>query len=417
MRRVLCLFYYFPPTGGAGALRCGGMARELLPRGWAASVVAGSVRHHTPGEDLLARIPAEVTVRRTPAWDLRRLWSPLRHLGVPETAVAGLSRAFLCHADYALGWAPFARKAAETLLAEGRFDALLSYGAPWSAHLVAMDLARRHRLPWLAGFADPWSTSDEVRWPSPLHRRWARHWEGRVLARADAVLPVTEGVAEALRRAHPGLSPRLEGIRNGYDEPAFSGLLPKQANRFTLVHAGTAYPGSSPGPLLDLLAALVARHPEQRGKLRLRLLGHAATDLASRAARLGIQDLVVLEGPRPHAEAVRAMVDAHAIACVFERPGHALARPMKLLDALRAGPSVLGIFPEGEASRLLARFPDCAWLKPGDLEGGVRTLSDWMTRWEAGTWPDTGLRPGVEDLSRSAEAGKLAALLDTLSAG
>ena len=66
MKRVLCLFYYFPPSGGAGSLRCLATARHLLDHGWLATVIAPrGNRYHTPGEDLLNSIPPEIKVVRT----------------------------------------------------------------------------------------------------------------------------------------------------------------------------------------------------------------------------------------------------------------------------------------------------------------------------------------------------------------
>ena len=94
-RRLLCLFYHFPPTGGAGALRCLGWARGLLAHGWTSTVVAPAGKvYHTPGEDLLASVPDGIRVRRTSNFEVRRLFSPLRALGFPTETVARICRAF-----------------------------------------------------------------------------------------------------------------------------------------------------------------------------------------------------------------------------------------------------------------------------------------------------------------------------------
>jgi glycosyltransferase involved in cell wall biosynthesis len=412
-RRVLCLFYYFPPSGGAGALRCLAYARELLSHGWLSTVVspAGPV-YHTPGEDLLQAVPPEVQVCHTGNVEVRRLFAPLRAIGIPSDTVARVARA-VCLPDYQVGWAPFAYRAADRLLGAGGFQAILSSGAPWTAHLVAGRLARRHRLPWVATFADEWSTTTEVPMASPFHRRLHRRWEGDVLARA---LPVaaTRGVAEALRQAHPGLSLTVDVVENGYDERDFAGRKPRLPDRFTLLFAGSVYPQKAPWTLLEALALLLRERPSDRESIRLRVLGHPDPAFSARVRTLGLADLVAMEGARTHADAVQAMLEAHVlVAEIAPQPGAARFRPVKLLEYLRAGSPVLGCFPPGEAADLLSAFPDCALVAPGDAGTGARTLEAWIGRWRGGAWPvASARRPGIESLSREAQVVRLAQLLD-----
>lgn len=407
MKRVLCLFYYFPPSGGAGALRCSAIARELLLHGWQATVIApeGGI-YHMPGDDLLDDIPHEVAVVRTGNLDLRRPLGLLRRLGVPNTTLDRVGRAVLVP-DAQWGWVPFARRAAGCLLAAGGFDALLTAGAPWTAHLLGRALARKHRIPWVAMFADEWSTAGWYRPATPFHRRLDRHLEGRVLASASAVTTTTPTMRDRLAAAHPDLSPRIEVVDNGYDERIFRGRSGRLPERFTLLYTGTIYRAISPAVLLDVVTAL-------RGRARLRILGFAPAWFVSEIVRKGLGDLVSVEPPRPHAEAVQAMLEAHVLVAALDaRPSSAAVHPSKLFEYLRAGRHLLTFFPDGEAARLVAGFEGCARLRPGDREGAVRVLEGWVGEWEAGRWPQAPLpRPGLEAFSRAAQAGRLARVLD-----
>ena len=398
MRRVLCLFYYFPPTGGAGALRCLAYARGLLEHGWRADVVAPSGPvYHTPGEDLLSCVPPDVRVHRTRNFEVRRLFAPLRALGIPLETVARLARA-VCLPDYQAGWIPFACAEADRLLRGERFDAILSSGAPWSAHLAAGRLARGHKLPWVATFADEWSTATEVPMASAFHRHLHRRWERRVLA-SSLPAAATRGVAEALRRAHPGLDLEVEIVGNGYEEADFAGRSGRRPDRFTLLFAGSVYAQKAPWTLLEALALLLRKRPSERDAIRLRVLGHPDPDFSARVRALGLADLVMAEGARPHAEAVQAMLDAHVlVAEIAPHPGAAAVRPVKLLEYLRAGNPILGVFPPGEAADLLARFPDCAPVAPGDAGAAAGALAAWLTRWREGVWPGPG--PGPDPAPR-----------------
>src|SRR5690606_17772220 len=53
--------------------------------------------------------------------------------------------------------APAVRAAEEISRAGFRPDVLVTFGNPMSDHLVGLELAARHRLPWVAHFSDPWT--------------------------------------------------------------------------------------------------------------------------------------------------------------------------------------------------------------------------------------------------------------------
>ncbi len=416
-RNVLCLFYYFPPSGGAGSLRCLATARHLLDHGWRATVVAPRGAHyHTSGEDLLASIPAGIEVHRTACLDLKRPLGMLRRLGISPETLTRMERTFLLP-DPQVGWMPFAWEASRRLLAQRRFDAVLSWGAPWTAHLLGAHLARAHGIPFVAAFADEWSGNAILRdLPAPL-RALHRRWEGRVLARASAVTATTERMRQALREAHPGLDPRIELVDNGYEEDDFRGRTGRRAERFTLLTAGSHYSRTSAEVLLDVLQALLARRGAWRGELRLRVLGLHDPALAQGVLRRGLTDVVSLEGPRPHAEAVQAMLDAHALALTLTGEDNVPSvHPVRLFEYLRTGLPVLAFCPQGETSDLLAGFPDCVRLAPGDADLASRTLEAWISRWKDGTWPPPAAsREGLPAFSRAAQVARLAALLDKVA--
>ena len=413
-RRVLCLFYYFPPSGGAGALRSLAAAEGLLRRGWHPTVLTprGDV-YHTPGEGL--NPGAGIEILRTPHWELRRAFTPFRHLGIPNEALGRFSR-ILCLPDYQVGWIPFLHREASRLLASRRFDALISSGAPWSSHLTARRLARRFRLPWLAMFADEWSTSTEVPWATPLHRRLNRDWEGRVLGEADVVTVTTAAMGRRLAAAHPGASPCIEIVDNGFDERDFKDRRRAPDARFTLLFAGSLYPSTSPRDVLPALRKVLDARPERASRIRLRILGSCHTGFADQARSLGLSGTISLEGPRTHAEAVQAMMDAHVLVDArADHPSAAAQRPVKLLEYLRAGSPILGFYPDGEAAALLERFPGSVRVKPGDAVGAASALEAWVSRWERGEWPEPPpARTGLEGLDRTAQAERLADLLDRL---
>jgi len=84
-------------------------------------------------------------------------------------------------------WVPGAVLRGHRLLTERHHDLLMSFaGIPW-AHVAALLIAGRCRLPWVAFFTDPWSNHPLLR-VSSLRRAVERAFERRTLSRANALV-------------------------------------------------------------------------------------------------------------------------------------------------------------------------------------------------------------------------------------
>src|SRR2546428_275357 len=86
---------------------------------------------------------------------------------------------------------------------EHRYDALVSFGQPWSSHLVALTVRRSVTLPWIAHFSDPWSDADYVKWFSPRVRAYNAWLERRVVSTSDVVVFVNEHARRLYMRKYP----------------------------------------------------------------------------------------------------------------------------------------------------------------------------------------------------------------------
>lgn len=208
VRRVLILAYWFPPDIAAGALRPWGLYRHLAGQGWAPTVVTASA-----GEDCQGVI-------RLPHPRTRGGLTSITNLAhkAPRTvirALRGFRRVFeeaMIHPDRKAGWRRSAIAGSLEALAGGDFAALLSTSPPATAHVVARTLKERTGLPWIADLRDLWAENYAYQW-SEFRRLYDRRVERRVLAEADAIITVSEPLAEALRLRH---SPPVQSIPNGF---------------------------------------------------------------------------------------------------------------------------------------------------------------------------------------------------------
>src|SRR5262249_13328674 len=112
-------------------------------------------------------------------------WLPLRALRAIVPFLGQLP-------DSQRAWAWRAEPLAVRMARQHHYDALVSFGQPWSSHLVALSVRRSVRLPWIAHFSDPWSDGDYVKWSSPRVRAYNLKLERRVVSTSDVVVFVND---------------------------------------------------------------------------------------------------------------------------------------------------------------------------------------------------------------------------------
>ena len=93
----------------------------------------------------------------------------------PETALSPVpytkSRVVRRFAQYS-GWVPPALVACERAIREQKPEALLTSGPPHHVHWLGLWLKRRHGLPWVADFRDPWFPTGTVNPRMTFASRW-----------------------------------------------------------------------------------------------------------------------------------------------------------------------------------------------------------------------------------------------------
>lgn len=427
MLRLLVVTYYFPPSGGAGVQRPLKWVRYLPDAGVEPVVLTvreGAYPHLDRA--MAADVPAGVVVERTAAPDPFGLYGRLtgrsraeavaaRTGRVGESArlaerVARGVRANLFVPDARVGWVPFALARARRVLDEWPVDAVLTTGPPHSAHLVGRALRRRHRLPWVADFRDPWT---DIHYHGSLGRSGpARRLDARlersVLRGADAVVTVSDPLRDALEAK--GARGSVVTIRNGFDPADFAGPPePVRTDRFEIAHVGTLY--GVPTALLDAVARLRARGGFGRGALR--FVGSVPDGLAAAAEDRGVGDLLDLTPAVPHAKAVRAMQRAALLLLTIEPWSYADAVvPGKTFEYLAAGRPVLGLGPTGGEAAAILRLSGAGAMLPHDsVDGAAAALAEHYAAWEAGTPRHGAHADALAPYARPAQAAELAGVV------
>ena len=307
MRRVLFVSYYTPPRVGVATLRTRQFDRYLPNYGWEVTLVTPLLDGAAPDVIQTDYVDVKATVKK-----LIGLGSTGGHDALGTVPVAAAARPTLAqrlvrfgynvtsYPDPQVGWFAAGRKAVRTLLASGRFDAVLSSSPPFTTNVLLASISLN--VPWVADFRDLWSESGYYcgvlnRLDGPLER-----WTQR---RVSAITTVSDPLAEVLRRHRP--STPVHVVPNAFDPQEWEGIPFSTHPRCTFVYAGQLFGGRrDPRPLFRAIRSLLDENAIASSDLRVDFYSLSEPWLTEAIAALGLQDVVRVRGVVPRSDVMAA---------------------------------------------------------------------------------------------------------------
>ncbi|PPC88189.1 MAG: hypothetical protein CTY39_01075 [Hyphomicrobium sp.] len=355
MKKCLLISPHFPPSSLAGVHRMRHLSKHLKNVGWYPIVLCVHENFHEEKleADLARLVPDDVEVIKVAALPIEAT----RRLGIGDISLRARSH--------------LRRKLFE-ILSEQKIDIVCITGAPYYPMLLADEIKRRHKIPVVLDFQDPWVSawggSQPILSKSGLSHRLATHFEPRAIRSASGITCVSQAQCEALATRYPWFDrSRMVAIPIGGDADDFLALSAQGADRaagflaqdrINLSYVGTIWP-----PVMRTLEAIlsaVARvrltHPRLYENLRFNFIGttansHDTTGYRVRplADRLGISD-VVYEVPQriPYLDALATMVHSNGLLMLGSDEAHYSAS--KIYPVLMSGRPYLSLFMRDSSS-------------------------------------------------------------------
>lgn len=308
--RVVIASRLFEPEVSAGAFRLGSLARGLVRRRAAPTVVTTRPPRGARDENHI------------PGVEIRR-WPVLRDAG-------GNVRGYLQYASFDVPL--FAR------LIWRRADAFVAESPPTTA-LVVCAVAFLRRRPLVYYAADVWTDGVIAMGASPMIVSVMRWMERVVLRRCSRVISVSDEVSERLIAL--GARPdQIVTVGNGIDVGVFTpAVMPAQVDRRYFVYTGTMSEWQRPEVFIQALAAL----PPQYSDVELRFFGQGAVEpnLRALAEQLvpGRVEFGGVVSPADSARWIRGAVAA--LVSIAPGIGYDFARPTKTYAAAACGTPVI----------------------------------------------------------------------------
>lgn len=380
MRKVLVVAYYFPPFGGGGVQRTTKYVKYLPQFGWQPLVLTVQERYADMRDPSLeGDVSPSLPIFRTAALLLPRRF-PWR--------LRNLIGRWLFVVDQQLGWLPFATRGALQLHKRQQLDAVYTTSAPYTAHLIGLQIKKRTGLPWVADFRDPWVDNFAHSFPTALHERGSQRLEQRVVETADRITVVSEPMRRALLARYPALDPsRILTLPNGYDPEDFRGLetLDNGSDRMRIIYSGSFYGQRTPISFLHALQVAIARGNLPADKVQVILVGNTPRDIRERIAELGLGGLVEITGYLPHRESLGYLSGADLLLLIVgSGPNTEAVLTAKVFEYLAAGKPILCLAPPCAAADLVREARAGVVVEPENVNEIATQLACLFQQWEKG---------------------------------
>jgi glycosyltransferase involved in cell wall biosynthesis len=405
--------FYFPPAGGVGVQRPLKVAAQLPELGIETHVLAPDDPRWLHRDEEL-QPPASVRVHRArylgprgrrPAEELRQVSGARR-----VSRRAKLFGRRLIVPDENATWLVTAIPAAIKVVHQERIDVVLTTSPPGSVHLVGAAVKRATRIPWVADLRDPLVAHphrDVDRLVVRVKDR-AQDVVARVVSRyADAIVPVSDAIAEEMRRLEP--RGQIVSIANGCDFDDFAGLEHTRSRPFRFTHTGSFFGKRDPRPFLAALS--------QVDDVVARFVGDFRPVDREWAEALGVSDRIELIPYLSHRRALALQRDSEALLLLIPDAGGRGEGILsgKVFEYLAAERPILALVPTGgAAARLLKDTGAGIVVDPDDVQAITAAIVAMRDGEPAGQC--SSLTPGWRSaLSRRARVEELAALLHSLA--
>jgi len=323
MKNILIIAYYFPPSGGPGVQRVLKYVQYLREFNYN-PIVLTVENGDFPARDesLLEKIPKDIKVYRTriyEPYDLYRfLTGKSKNTPVDVNVIkkenqkiklsekfAEIIRSTFFIPDARIGWILTAFNKVLNIIKVEKIDGIYTSSPPYTTSLIGRYAKRKTRLPWIAGFRDPWTgfISAPKRWFLP--KKIDQYLEKTVLEEADLVEVAWIGIKKDALSKYPDLNEdKFIHIPNGFDSNDFEYINNTENEKFTITYTGSMYGRRNPYSLFKTIEMLVEENLISKNDFKIRLIGRFGNEIFEMINNASFKENIEIINYLPHKQSI-----------------------------------------------------------------------------------------------------------------
>lgn len=433
MKNLLVITYYFPPSGGPGVQRVLKHIKYLPSYGW--NPIVFTVRNADyPAFDysLLDEIPSNIKVVRSKIIEPYNLYRKLTgkktgepvdvniikkegtKLSLRERFVEFIRGTFFIP-DARIGWYFTGKSELKQLLKEQPISAIYSSSPPYTCSLIANYAKKKLKVPWIAGFRDPWTEFIQAppRWFLPKYID--KSMEKNVFHNADAIEVAWLGIQKDALNKYPDLpSNKFVHIPNGFDSEDYPQFKMKSNEVFTLTYTGSMYGKRNPKALFDAIELLLTEGKIRKEDFILNFIGRFGQEVHQMTETTSFNERINRINYIPHNESIQKLMESDALLLIVDESKESEEIvPGKVYEYLGTYKPLLVIAPEKGAIADLIKETGAGKVAH---QSNVKSIADNFLQlfhfWKTGNQLDTLNPQVIQRYERKESARKLAQLLD-----
>lgn len=406
---ILALAYIFPPDSGSGTYRSLYFFNHLVKLGENVTVVTVKEEKFSPFAsvdfELRLQIDTRINIIRTsvvrPMDHLLKIRSSL--IGVKgiydkEASTTNLndkksflltylkdmvSSALTCP-DEQVGWIPYAVRNASKIIRSLQIDCVYATGGPWSALIASALIKKKHKIPLILDFRDPWANNPDKNPRSKLIKMCHRILENFCIKNANYIIANTKELCEDFIQRYPSIDrDRFITITNGFEDINMSNNCTKN-NKFTLVHAGEIYLSRKPDSLFKAIQCLIKERKIPKDKILIQFVGGYSPneDIIKLLQTEELNNVVDIIARVPHSIAIQYQMAADAL-LIFQTE-FPLQVPRKIYEYMSMLKPVLAITEQSSATARIIERSKIGIVADQSIESIKNSILSLFKLWEVG---------------------------------
>ncbi|MEG0308666.1 MAG: glycosyltransferase [Clostridium sp.] len=275
----------------------------------------------------------------------------------------------------------------ERVLKNEEIDLIFSTSAPYTDHLIALEIKKVTNKPWVADFRDPWVENKFIYARYDEKRKAKeRALEKEVITYADKVINVTETITDDYIKRYPEFKEKFITITNGFDINDKVDEI-SDTTKFIVNYSGIVSDGQNPEMVLNALKSIIEENNEFKKDLLINFTGFVHDKYLHLFDDAIIKDNVKINSYVPHSEILKEMkksaINLITLPDTVESKGIYTG---KIFDYILSERPILGVMPlGGVASNLINSKGIGKAVTYDDFEGAKKYIKEIYSLWKNGS--------------------------------
>lgn len=422
MRNVLIISFLFNQTEHIGTVRLRGLVKYLPEFGW--NPVILTVKTSTVPDK-------KIIVFETPYDNIIDVWK--KRIGIPTDkslkesyhltpsgkekktiidSIIYLWDEIFAYPDPTINWSISAIEKGDEIVKERHFDAILSSIRPCTSHIIAKELVKRKKIPWIADFRDLWTQNHYFK-HSKIREFFEKRLELDTLSSANALITISDSFSEKLKNLHK--NKKVYIITNGYDPDQVNPGVPL-TKKFSILYTGKIYRGrQDPEPLFRVLKSLIDEKEIDPATIEVHFFGDREEWLMSDSKKYDLENVVQIHGQISREESIQKQRESQVLLLLtWNDPDEKGIYTGKLFDYLAARRPILALGLHGSVISDVLDLTRAGRTVSSDAEIKEQILTFYHEYKKDGFVSYAGVPSEIEKFSHREMARKFAQVLEDI---